>query len=90
MNEQQQKQLNNQIDTMMGEIQMKDMVRMYNSLVERCFHGCAKDFTVRAITDQEELCMIRCTDKYLRHSARVARVFAEQSVLQQQQLQEKV
>jgi len=76
-------QINSQIDSLMGEVQMKDMVRMYNSLVERCFHGCVKDFTTRTLTDMEELCMIRCTDKFLRHSARVARVFAEQSILQQ-------
>jgi len=77
-----------QLDSVLNELQMKDMVRMYNGLVERCFNGCVKDFTTRSVDDKEELCVIRCTDKFLKHSARVARVFAEQSVLQSQQAHE--
>jgi len=77
--------VNREINSLMGEIQMKDVVRTFNSLVERCFHGCVKDFKTRSLTDQEELCTIRCSDKFLKHSAKVSRVFAEQSVLQAEQ-----
>lgn len=83
--EQLEQQLQTQLDDAMNQLQMKDMVRMYNSLVERCFHGCVRDFSSRSLSDKEELCMYRCTDKFLRHSAKVARVFAEQSMLQQEQ-----
>jgi len=89
MSQDQFKQLNTQIDDFMGKLQAKDTARMYNSLVERCFHGCVKDFTTRSLTDKEELCLIRCTDKFLKHSAKISRVFAEQGLLQQENPEEK-
>jgi len=72
-----------ELEQFMQKSQAKDLRKMYNSLVERCFHGCAKDFTTRSLTDKEELCLNRCTDKFLKHSAKISRVFAELGVLEQ-------
>ena len=34
-------------------LQMKDSLRMYNSLVERCFMDCINDFTTRSLSSKE-------------------------------------
>mgnify|MGYP002715255341 CR=1 FL=1 len=33
--------------------QMKDFMRLYTGLVERCFDGCCNDFTSKALTNKE-------------------------------------
>ncbi|KAH9080492.1 mitochondrial import inner membrane translocase subunit TIM9 [Lactarius deliciosus] len=55
--------------------QMQDFMRMYSSLVERCFTSCCNDFTSKAV----EQCMMNCADKFLKHSERVGARFAEQN-----------
>lgn len=32
---------------------MKDFLRLYSSLVQRCFDDCANDFTTKSITGKE-------------------------------------
>ncbi|THH19073.1 hypothetical protein EW146_g2022 [Bondarzewia mesenterica] len=46
--------------------QMQDFMRMYSSLVERCFTSCCNDFTSKALSSKE-------------HSERVGARFAEQN-----------
>ncbi|WFD31858.1 protein transporter tim9 [Malassezia sp. CBS 17886] len=57
--------------------QMKDFMRLYTSLVERCFDSCANDFTSKALTGKE----------FLKHSERVGARFGEENarLMQQQQ-----
>lgn len=52
-------------------------LRMYNSLVERCFHDCVDNFTRKTLQKQEETCVMRCAEKFLKHSMRVGMRFAE-------------
>lgn len=59
--------------------QMQDFMRMYSSLVERCFVSCCNDFTSKALSSKEEQCMMNCADKFLKHSERVGARFAEQN-----------
>lgn len=33
--------------------QMKDFMRLYTGLVERCFNSCCNDFTSKALTNKE-------------------------------------
>ena len=33
--------------------QMQDFMRMYSSLVERCFNACCNDFTSKALSSKE-------------------------------------
>ena len=39
--------------------QSREIIRFYNSLTERCFHGCVTDFTNRGLTNKEEICVYR-------------------------------
>eukprot|EP00898_Chlorokybus_atmophyticus_P002031 jgi/Chlat1/2829/Chrsp187S02975 len=58
-------------------MQMRDSLRMYNSLVERCFNDCVDNFRRRTLDKGEETCVKRCAEKFLKHSARVSMRFAE-------------
>lgn len=50
---------------------------MYNSLVERCFNDCVDTFKHKSLQKQEETCVRRCAEKFLKHSMRVGLRFAE-------------
>ncbi|PRT55875.1 Mitochondrial import inner membrane translocase subunit TIM9 [Wickerhamiella sorbophila] len=66
--------------------QMKDFMRLYSSLVERCFADCVNDFTSQQISAKEEACVNKCAEKFLKHSERVGQRFQEQNAkLMQQQ-----
>lgn len=52
-------------------------LKMYNSLVERCFSHCIENFRRKTLDKQEETCVKRCAEKYLKHSMRVSMRFAE-------------
>lgn len=52
-------------------------LRMYNNLVERCFHDCVDTFKHKSLQKQEETCVRRCAEKFLKHSMRVGMRFAE-------------
>lgn len=52
-------------------------LRMYNSLVERCFNDCVDTFKHKSLQKQEETCVRRCAEKFLKHSMRVGMRFAE-------------
>lgn len=58
--------------------QMKDFMRLYSNLVQRCFADCVSDFTSNKLTSKEESCVLKCSDKFLKHSERVGQRFAEQ------------
>ncbi|OIW08628.1 hypothetical protein TanjilG_03304 [Lupinus angustifolius] len=65
------------MSTMIEQLQMRDSLRMYNSLVERCFTDCVDTFKHKSLTKQEETCIRRCAEKFLKHSMRVGMRFAE-------------
>ena len=50
------------------EMQLKDTLRMFNGLVERCFSECVTGFRSKALTAPEEKCVTTCANKYLKHS----------------------
>jgi len=76
------------VDSMMAEMQMKDTVRMYNSLVERCFHNCVNDFSSTSLSSKETQCMYRCADKFIKFTSKSSRIFTEHSLLEQQKAQQ--
>nr|GEU28601.1 ribonuclease H-like domain-containing protein [Tanacetum cinerariifolium] len=49
----------------------KERLRMYNNLVERCFTDCADSFRRKTFDKQEESCVKRCAEKFLKHLMRV-------------------
>ncbi|XP_022145535.1 mitochondrial import inner membrane translocase subunit Tim9-like [Momordica charantia] len=63
--------------SMIDQLQIRDSLRMYNSLVERCFTDCIDNFQRKSLTKQEETCVRRCAEKFLKHSMRVGMRFAE-------------
>ncbi|KAF5186224.1 Mitochondrial import inner membrane translocase subunit tim9 [Thalictrum thalictroides] len=58
-------------------LQMKDSLRMYNSLVERSFNDCVDSFRRKTLDKQEESCVRKCVEKYMKHQMRVGMRFAE-------------
>ncbi|CAJ1933119.1 unnamed protein product [Sphenostylis stenocarpa] len=62
---------------MMEQLQIRDSLRMYNALVERCFTDCVDTFKHKSLQKQEETCVRRCAEKFLKHSMRVGMRFAE-------------
>ncbi|PON64203.1 Tim10/DDP family zinc finger [Trema orientale] len=62
---------------MIDQLQVRDSLRMYNSLVERCFNDCVDTFKHKSLQKQEESCVRRCAEKFLKHSMRVGMRFAE-------------
>ena len=64
--------MQNQIlENALMEMQAKDSMKMYNGLVERCFHSCVNDFTSRGLKDKERKCVLNCTDKYIKYTNKV-------------------
>ena len=68
-----------QMQRLIEQKQLKDFMRLYSGLVERCFGSCIHDFTSRAITSKESECVSHCTQKFLKHSERVGARFAEEN-----------
>ncbi|KAA1073533.1 hypothetical protein PTTG_08469 [Puccinia triticina 1-1 BBBD Race 1] len=66
-----------QLNRLIEQKQMKDFLKLYSSLVERCFTSCCQDFTSRALSSKEESCVNNCADKFLKHSERVGARFSE-------------
>ena len=64
------------------ETQMKDSLKMYNSLVERCFDKCVHvgwggGLNSKKLEDAELKCITQCADKFLKLTQRVGFRYAE-------------
>nr|CAG8597366.1 13796_t:CDS:2 [Entrophospora candida] len=66
--------------------QVRDLMKFYTNLVERCFNDCINDFTSKALNTKEVTCVNRCAEKFLKHNDRVGQRWAElnQQMVQQQ------
>ncbi|KAI4356475.1 hypothetical protein L6164_000497 [Bauhinia variegata] len=62
---------------MIEQLQIRDSLRMYNSLVEKCFTECVDTFHRKVLTKREDTCVRRCAEKFLRFSMSVGTRFAE-------------
>ncbi|TPX41204.1 hypothetical protein SeMB42_g05679 [Synchytrium endobioticum] len=60
-----------QMQSIVEQRQMKDFMRLYGNLVDRCFLDCVNDFTSKVVSEKEATCLSRCTDKFMKHSERV-------------------
>eukprot|EP00164_Ancoracysta_twista_P007017 GFYU01009883.1.p1 GENE.GFYU01009883.1~~GFYU01009883.1.p1 ORF type:complete len:103 (-),score=42.13 GFYU01009883.1:193-501(-) len=67
------------------EIQMDDMLQLYNTLASKCFTQCANDFRTPNLTGKETKCVDTCVEKFLKHTQRITTKFAEQTFAQQEQ-----
>ncbi|CAH6722716.1 mitochondrial import inner membrane translocase subunit Tim9p [[Candida] jaroonii] len=69
--------------------QMKDFMNLYSNLVSRCFDDCVNDFTSSSLTSKESSCIMKCSEKFLKHSERVGLRFQEQNALLMQNMQKR-
>lgn len=67
--------------------QMKDFMRLYSNLVSKCFDDCVNDFTSGSLTSKESTCIMKCSEKFLKHSERVGQRFQEQNAMLMQNMQ---
>ncbi|PVG00282.1 chaperone [Serendipita vermifera] len=74
-----------QLNKVIERKQMQDFLRMYSTLVERCYNSCVNDFTSKAINSKENTCLLNCADKFIKHSERVGARFAEYNAESQAQ-----
>eukprot|EP00158_Paraphelidium_tribonemae_P000356 Partr_v1_DN21772_c0_g1_i2_m7630 putative mitochondrial import inner membrane translocase, subunit len=69
--------------------EMRDSLKMYVRLSDRCFADCIDDFTSKSVGKKETACIEKCVDKFMKFSARAGMRFQEgQAELMQQQMQQ--
>ncbi|EGT37208.1 hypothetical protein CAEBREN_11403 [Caenorhabditis brenneri] len=59
--------------------QLREFLTVYNTLSERCFNACARDYTTSTLTKDEGSCVTQCIDKQMLVNRRFMLVFAEQA-----------
>ncbi|KAJ2783215.1 protein transporter tim9 [Coemansia javaensis] len=64
---------------LMEQKQLRDFMRMYSTLVARCFDDCVTDFTSTKLSERELACANRCTLKNMKLNERIGQRFAEES-----------
>ncbi|MED6131930.1 protein transporter tim9 [Stylosanthes scabra] len=65
------------MSTIVDQLQIRDSLKMYNSLVERCFKDCVNTFYRKSLTKKEETCVLRCAEKFMRLSMQVGSRFSD-------------
>lgn len=58
-------------------MQVRDSLKLYNNLVERCFKDCVLDFRSKNLAKDEEKCVTKCCEKFMNVSARTGARFQE-------------
>ncbi|EQC41286.1 hypothetical protein SDRG_01261 [Saprolegnia diclina VS20] len=59
------------------EKQLEESLAMYNRVVATCFNECVQSFRSKKLDDKEEGCINKCTEKFVKHTQRVATRFQE-------------
>jgi len=73
-----------ELNTRMEAKQLKEFMKTYSNLVQRCFDDCVNDFTTKSMISREEGCVMRCVDKFLKGSERLGARFQEQNAAMMQ------
>ena len=73
---------------MIEGMQTRDSLRMYNNLVEKCFSSCVQSFRRKTLEKDEERCVSKCCEKFLKHSSRVSMRFGELNAQSMEQMQQ--
>lgn len=71
-------------------MQVRDSLRLYNGLVERCFKDCVDNFRSKSLDAAEDKCVQQCCEKFLNLSARVGKRFQELFTEMEQQAQQQL
>ncbi|OEH80408.1 tim10 ddp zinc finger domain-containing protein [Cyclospora cayetanensis] len=64
----------------LNRLQLKDSMDTYNSLVERCFNECVREFRAKDLDSKEMACIGSCVRKFMEFSARLGQRFAEKNM----------
>lgn len=64
----------------LNRLQLKDSMDTYNSLVERCFNECIREFRCKDLDSSEKNCITSCVKKFMEFSARLGQRFAEKNM----------
>lgn len=59
--------------------QLREFLSVYNTLTERCFSSCIRDYNSNTLTGDESSCVNRCIEKQMLVNRRFMVVFAEQA-----------
>ncbi|CAB3406970.1 unnamed protein product [Caenorhabditis bovis] len=59
--------------------QLKEFLSVYNTLTERCFNFCIRDYTNPKLTNEEDSCVNQCITKQLLVNRRFMLVFGDQA-----------
>eukprot|EP01023_Acetabularia_acetabulum_P013874 TRINITY_DN1675_c1_g1_i13.p2 TRINITY_DN1675_c1_g1~~TRINITY_DN1675_c1_g1_i13.p2 ORF type:complete len:109 (+),score=18.04 TRINITY_DN1675_c1_g1_i13:66-392(+) len=71
------------------QMQLRDSLRMYNSVVERCFKDCVSQFRGTSLDSTEDTCVRSCANKFTKASSRIGTKFQElTSEMEQQMMQQ--
>ncbi|KAK4773403.1 hypothetical protein SAY87_028422 [Trapa incisa] len=65
------------MSAIINQLQSRDSLRLYSSLVDRCFNDCVDSFWRKTLGKQEGRCVIHCAQKFLKVSALVGIRLAE-------------
>ncbi|KAI8929668.1 hypothetical protein BC831DRAFT_442545 [Entophlyctis helioformis] len=52
-------------------------INMNTYVIEHCFNACITDFTSKAVSKKEEVCLGRCVDKFTNYTRRLTLRFQE-------------
>jgi import inner membrane translocase subunit TIM9 len=65
------------MDPILEEMSIRDNIRLYNDLADRCFGACVSTFHADAVSAKERGCLTRCVTKFLKGSTRVNESFQQ-------------
>uniref|UniRef100_A0A7R9VZX6 Mitochondrial import inner membrane translocase subunit n=1 Tax=Chlamydomonas euryale TaxID=1486919 RepID=A0A7R9VZX6_9CHLO len=65
------------LGAMLEQMQIRDSLKMYSNLVERCFRECTEDMRSKSLSSNEEKCVTRCCEKFMHVTGRVGMRFNE-------------
>ncbi|KAJ9593972.1 hypothetical protein L9F63_014613 [Diploptera punctata] len=55
----------------------KDFLQLFNVIAESCFLRCVHTFHTRGLTEEEAVCVSRCTNKHVKVNNKIMEIYME-------------